>query len=257
MGQALKGKVAIITGASRGIGKATAVAYAREGAKVVVAARSETESPKIAGTIHATAALVREAGGEALAVRCDVTDEEQVEAMVRQAMEAFGRVDVLVNNAGANIMGDITELTPKRWDLGLRVNLRGPFLAMKFALPHMMKQRSGSIINLSSWMAHAILPEVTNYVIAKVAVERLTAIVAKQGAEYGIAANCFDPHLILTEGILYALPKDTDFSEYRRPEAVEAPMVWLARQSAATFTGRTLRIADWDRGATGDAPMLL
>ena len=78
MGQALKGKVAIITGASRGIGKATAVAYAREGAKVVGAARSETESPKIAGTIHATAALVREAGGEALAVRCDVTEEEQV-----------------------------------------------------------------------------------------------------------------------------------------------------------------------------------
>jgi NAD(P)-dependent dehydrogenase (short-subunit alcohol dehydrogenase family) len=149
----LEGKVAIITGASRGLGKAFALDFAREGADVVVAARTETEG-NIPGTINQTADEIEAIGRRALAVRCDVTKEESVEEVVKKTLDEFGRIDVLVNNAGVAWWPPITETPLKRFELVLRVNLIGAFLCVKAVLPTMIEQKRGSIINISSLAAN-------------------------------------------------------------------------------------------------------
>jgi len=248
----LQGKVAIVTGASRGIGKAIALACASEGAKVVVAARTERrDQSKLPGTIYETAEAIQAAGGEALPVRCDVTDEQQVVDLIKKTLDAFGAIDILVNNAAVQINGPITQVSTKHWDLGIRVNVRGPFLAMKFALPHMIERRAGSIINVTSGAALSASPMVTNYVITKVALERLSAIVAEQCRPHNIAVNCFDPGPVLTEGARTVLPKDFDLSRHRPPEVCGPPAVWLAMQTAQTFTGKVARVEDWIKDGRG------
>ncbi|MEI9479414.1 MAG: SDR family NAD(P)-dependent oxidoreductase, partial [Deltaproteobacteria bacterium] len=123
----LKGKVAIVTSASRGLGKAMALGLAREGAAVVVAARTETEIEGLEGTIHTTAEEIRALGGHCLAVKCDVTREDQIAAMVSTAIRRFGSVDVLINNAGIAYPAPIWGMPLKRWELVVRVNLTGAF----------------------------------------------------------------------------------------------------------------------------------
>ncbi len=140
----MKGKVAIVTGASRGIGKAIALAYAKEGATVIVAARSETApSERLPGSIHETVEQIEALGGRALAVRCDVTDEAGVNAMVEQTLAEFGRVDVLVNNAAVDFPAKVVDMSAKRWEVVFRVGMTGPFLCSKAVLPAMIAQRSG------------------------------------------------------------------------------------------------------------------
>ena len=147
----MRGKVAIVTGASRGIGKAIALGFAKEGAKVVVAARSETApNEKLPGTIHETVAEIEKLGGEAIAVRCDVTDEASVAAMVEAALQRFGRIDILVNNAAIDFPFPAREMPLKRWDIVLKVNATGPFLCAKAVLPSMIAQGGGSIVNITS-----------------------------------------------------------------------------------------------------------
>lgn len=126
----LEGKVCIVTGSSRGIGKAIAVGFAREGASAVAAARTETETERLPGSIHKTAEEIRSLGGHVLAVRCDVTSEEEVEEMVRKTLEEFGRIDILVNNAAVAYYAPLLEMPFKRWDPVLRVNLKGTFLCL-------------------------------------------------------------------------------------------------------------------------------
>ena len=145
----LQGKVAIVTGSSRGIGKAIALGLAEKGAVVVVAARSETERPGAPGTIYATVAQIEAAGGKALAVRCNVREEESIYAMVQRAMDAFGRIDVLVNNAGVGTYRPFLEASVKEWDLVMDIDLRAPFICCKAVVPIMMEQGGGlSLIHI-------------------------------------------------------------------------------------------------------------
>ena len=143
----LAGKVAIVGGASRGIGKDIALAFAAEGAKVVVVARSEVEpDPRLPGTIHQTVDEIKAAGGEAMAVKADISDEAQVETTAKSALDAYGRVDILVNNAAVLVPRGILDLPTRHIDLHNRVNIKGPILCIRAVLPTMLQQHQGWVI---------------------------------------------------------------------------------------------------------------
>ncbi|MBW1714810.1 MAG: SDR family oxidoreductase [Deltaproteobacteria bacterium] len=210
----LKDKIAIITGASRGIGKAIALGFAREGAHVVVAARTEkSKDPKLPGTIHDTAAEIEALQRRALALRCDVTDEESVRQMTEKTLETFGRIDILVNNAGVAFHYPAAETSLKRWNLVLGVNITGSFLCSKAVLPAMMGQESGSIINISSLAANerdeGIESTGLAYGVAKAGVERFTWGLAAEVGRHHIRVNCIKPARVIdTEGMRYWVPEE-------------------------------------------------
>ncbi len=237
----LDGKIAIVTGASRGIGKAVAIGFAREGAKVAIAARSETK-PKLGlpGTIHDTANEIKATGGQALAIKTDVTDEVQVQAMVKKVLDTWGRVDILVNNAAVAAPGPFIDITTKRWNLVMAVNILGTFLCTKAVLPTMIKQRSGSIINTTS-RAGSIrvkIPTGTAYGVAKAAIEQMTSRLAAELGEYNIAVNCYHPSQgIASEGFVFNLPPDFDKSQLVGPEKMVKAAIFLAQQDAGGVTG--------------------
>ncbi|HEX5272970.1 MAG TPA: SDR family NAD(P)-dependent oxidoreductase, partial [Gemmataceae bacterium] len=147
--KALDGRVAIVTGSSRGIGRAIALGLAREGCRVVIAAKSTEPSEKLPGSIHTVAAEVEALGGQALPLQLDVRDEAQIEAMAARALERFGRIDLLVNNAGALHWKGILETPAKRFDLVMGVNARAAFLCSRAVLPAMIARRHGHIVNMS------------------------------------------------------------------------------------------------------------
>jgi citronellol/citronellal dehydrogenase len=234
----LEGKTAIITGASRGIGKALALAFAKEGASVVIAARTEQEG-KLPGTIHQTADEIRSAGGKVLAVRCDVTNEEDVEAMIAKALDAFGRIDILVNNAAVAVRSPLTEMTLKRWNLVMAVNMTGTFLCTKAVIPAMIKQGGGSIINTSSGVreSRSGAPSGMTYIVAKAAIEQFTYMASAELSRYNIAVNCYKPARgVLSEGVAVAFPPDYDTTGWGGPENMVKAALFLAVQDAQGVT---------------------
>lgn len=237
----LSGKVAIVTGSSRGIGKAIAIGLAKEGAKVVVAARAETDSEKLPGTIYKTADEIKALGGLALPIKCDVTDERSVNDMVQKALDEFGHVDILVNNAGVAFYYPVIETPLKRWELVLRVGLTGAFLCSKAALPKMIEQKSGSIINISSLAAdQRVLSEVPTgvaYAVAKAGLDRFTWGLAEEVGQYNIAANAVKPAGVVdTEGMRLWQP-DADKSRWHTPDRMVKVAIFLAGQDAKGVTG--------------------
>jgi len=246
----LSGKVAIVTGASRGIGKAIALGLAREGASVVVAARSEVERAGLPGTIHATAAEIQARGGTALALRCNLREEESIYVMVGRAKEAFGRIDVLVNNAGIGSYRPFLETAVKQWDLVMDIDLRAPFICCKAVTPIMVDGGGGSIVNVSSHAATNIFSSTLgadpgagialmgqDYGAAKAGLERFTWGLAAELGPYNIAVNALKPlRPVLTEGFQAQRP-DADFSTWATPEAMVKAAVFLARQDAHGLTG--------------------
>jgi len=234
----LEGKIAIVTGASRGIGKAIALALAKEGASVMVTARSEIEG-RLPGTIHKTAEEIRALGGNALAVKTDVTREGEIDEMVQTVLERYGHIDVLVNNAGISIPGTLVEVTTKRWDLVMGVNLRGTFLCTRAVLPSMMERRSGSIINLSSILGTRVISGGIPYGATKAAIERFTVGLAQEVREYNIAVNALCPDYTDTEG-LRKLSPDMDYSSLQRVETWGRYAVFIAYQDTNSLTGRCL-----------------
>ena len=235
----LKDKVAIVTGASRGLGRAIAVAYAREGAKVVVSARRQSPTG-LAGTVEETARAIRDAGGEVLSLSCDVTDEGQVEGMVRRTVEAFGRIDVLFNNAGVMSMGEtIEDIEPDRWDQIMRINTRGPYLCCRAALSTMIADRRGSIINVGSRAGNN--PKGGGgvaYSASKAAVHMLTFCLAEEVREHNIAVNALSPGPMKSEGSAAIPFNQRDWHQRVEPSEVGPCAVWLALQDARSFTGR-------------------
>ena len=242
----MEGLVAVVTGSSRGIGKGIAKVFAEEGARVAVVARSEEEGGRLPGNIHLTVQEIQQAGGQAIAIRCDVTDEEQVQAMATAVMDAYGRIDVLVNNAGIQVNVELLDLQTRHWDLTMRVNLRGPFLCCKHLAPIMVQQGSGSIINITSGAGETVRPSGISYSVTKAGLNMMTLGLAQELEEHNIAVNALNPGGIKTEGAVLVRPPNFDWTGWDSPEVVGAAAAWLAQQNPKTFTGHVV-----DRGEFG------
>jgi citronellol/citronellal dehydrogenase len=235
----LKDKVAIVTGGSRGLGNGFALGLAREGANIVVAARSETES-KLPGTIYKTAEEVKALGRRALAIKCDVSSEESVNAMVQKTLDEFGRIDILINNAAVAYWPPVTETPLKRFELVLRVNVIGAFACVKAVLPTMINQKSGSIINISSLAANKRVRGFSgiSYGTSKAALERFTWGLAAELGPYNIAVNAIKPlKPIATEGMVANAKPDVDKSDWQSDELMVKACTFLAAQDAHGVTG--------------------
>ena len=240
----LEGQVAVVTGASRGIGRAIAVDFARAEADVVVSARSSESAPsKLPGTIEQTAREVEATGRRALAVATDVTVEAQVQALAQRTLAEFGRIDILVNNAGISYPAPFSQTPLKRWDLVMNVNLRGPVMCTQAFLPRMLEQGVGRIINISSYLAEVMMPGMMSYSVSKIALEKLTQHLAEELQPKGIAVNALRIELMIaTEGWQYRNP-DVDYSTWDKPDAASQATLWLATRDPS-YTGRVVTIAE-------------
>jgi citronellol/citronellal dehydrogenase len=237
----LKGKIAIVTGASRGLGNAIAIGFAKEGADVVVAARTELESKHLPGTIYQTADAIKALGRESLAIRCDVTDEQSVGDMAKKTLDKFGHIDVLVNNAGIAFYRPVLETPLNRWELVLRVNLTGTFLCSKAVLPQMFKQNGGSIINISSLAAderdEGSVKTGLAYAVSKAGLDRFTWGLATEVGKHNIAVNTLKPHAVVdTEGMRF-WQQDADKSHWQPPDMMVRAAIFLASQDSRGVTG--------------------
>ena len=235
----LDGKVAIVTGASRGVGAAAAIALAREGVSVACAARATDADPlRLPGTIDDTVRQIIDTGGRALAVPTNLAKDEEIERMVSTTVEHFGRLDVLVNNAAVTFPGDL-DVPPKRYDLMMAVNLRAPLLAAHAAVPHMKQRGEGAILNVSSAAALMYIPGLMVYGMSKIALEHLTVSLAEQLAADRIGVNTFRIDLpVASEGFLANLP-DVDHSDWEPTEVPAEGIVWMLRQPPS-YTGHNV-----------------
>ena len=190
----LTDKVAIITGGGTGIGESIAREFARAGARVVVASRKQENLDKVVGEING-------AGGEAMAVATDVRVPEQVENMIKQTVDKFGRLDIMVNNAGASFPVKAEELSPNGWDAVVNINLKGVFLCSAAAARVMIPQKKGKIITVSSMAGVSGSPRMVHYGAAKAGVINMARSLAVEWAEHNINVNCIAPGMIETEGV--------------------------------------------------------
>jgi NAD(P)-dependent dehydrogenase (short-subunit alcohol dehydrogenase family) len=223
------------------LGKAIAIAFANEGASVVAAARTEVENKGLPGTIHQTVDEIKSSGMDAFAVKCDVTDETSVQMMVNTTLSRFAHIDILVNNAGVAFFYPVVETPLKRWETVLKVNLTGAFLCTKAVLPYMMKQRSGSIINISSLAANerdsGPIPTGLAYAVAKAGLDRFTWGLAVEIGKYNIAVNGLKPkEPVDTEGMRFWTAEDKR-QGWVSPEKMVKCAIFLAAQNASGVTG--------------------
>jgi 3-oxoacyl-[acyl-carrier protein] reductase len=239
--QRLSERVAIITGASRGIGRAVALALAAEGAKVVVNYASSSDAAQQVVT------AITDAGGSAMALQADVSKLEQVDALFNETLEKFGRVDVLVNNAGITRDTLLLRMKPEDWQAVIDLNLTGVFLCTRAVSKLMLKQRSGRIINIASVSGQMGNPGQANYSAAKAGVIGFTKTVAKELASRGITVNAVAPGFIATDmtselksdEILKYIP----LGRYGEPEEVAGMVRFLAADSAAAYiTGQVFNV---------------
>jgi NAD(P)-dependent dehydrogenase (short-subunit alcohol dehydrogenase family) len=226
----LKDRVALITGAGRGIGKAVAMAYAREGASLALCARTRSELEQAVKEIQALKAECR-------GWSCDVSLEEPVQEFVANVLKTFSRIDVLVNNAGVMTRPvPVTELEVKKWDYTIAVNLRGPFLVTRAVLPQMIRQKNGSIINVSSSIGRSAYANFLAYATSKWGLEGFTQTLAAEVRSYNIRANTVEPGYVATKLTGYSGSK---------PESVTDVFVYLASDEAQDVTGKMLSSSGW------------
>ncbi|MCC6382153.1 MAG: SDR family NAD(P)-dependent oxidoreductase [Dehalococcoidia bacterium] len=249
----LTGKVAVVTGASRGIGKAIALAFADEGAAVVCTSRTtDTEPAKLPGTNDETVRAIEARGGRGLAVRCDVRKEEDVEELRARTMDAFGRCDILVNNAGISFPGNSLELPTKRWDLVMDVNVRGPLLTFKAFAPQMIEHGGGTVINVSSGAAKAVGAGRLSYAVSKAALDKMTVGLAAEMAPQHVSCISLGLELpVLTEGFQLVNP-GANTAGWESPGIMGEAAVWLATH-APEYSGRVVSIAELRRDYTAAA----
>lgn len=236
----LAGKVGLVTGAARGIGRAIAEAFAREGAAVVVVDRPGMNEAET------LAAALRVAGTETLAVEADVTEEEAVARMVEEAMDRFGRLDILVNNAGITQRVPFVEMTVADWDQMTNVNLRGVFLVTRYVVPVMVRAGGGRIINVASQLGQRGAPLLAHYCAAKAGVIGFTKALARELAP-DITVNAIAPGPILTDMVRHRemawfeqIQHELPLGRVGRPEEVAPTAVFLASDDGALYTGQTL-----------------
>ena len=242
----MNGKVALVTGGSTGIGRATALEFAASGAKVVVANRTRE-------TGEAVVAEITAGGGEAHWIQTDVTDAGEVESMIAATVERFGRLDYAFNNAGSGGAGGWTaEVTPSAWDETITIYLRSAFLCMKYELDQMLKQGSGSIVNNSSVDGLRAFPLAPPYSAAKHGVIGLTKSAAVQYADRGIRINAVCPGWTLTPPVAAAIRREPSaeakmiaeqpIGRIGRPEEVADAVVWLCSDRASMVIGVALPV---------------
>ena len=234
----LEGKVAIVTGARQGLGMSIAMGMAEAGADLVICDRVTDD-----GKLDGVAEEIKKLGRRALSLGGDITIEEDVNNIVDKAIEKFGKIDVLVNNAGVTAQEAFLQLPYRRWRLILSVNLDGTFLCTRVVLPHMVEQGSGMVINVSSILAKEIRMSIP-YGVTKAAVERLTLGLAREmRRELGIAITCIRPYFVKTEVVM-------EFMEGKDTSNYEEPIIWqkypamLAATDPQEVTGKI-----WDKAA--------
>ena len=238
----LHGKTIFITGASRGIGRAIALKCARDGANIVIAAKTDTPNPKLPGTIHSVAEEVREAGGQALALAVDVRDDERLSGAIKAAAEHFGGLDILVNNAGA-ISLTPCEFTPlKRVDLMFGVNIRASYAAAHFAIPYLKKSANAHILSLSPpidmdprWFRNH-----TAYTISKYGMTMATIGLAGELAGAGIAVNSLWPKTIIETAALKMVGGEMLGQQARTPEIMADAAYAIFSTNSRELTGQQL-----------------
>ncbi|MGO4552446.1 SDR family oxidoreductase [Lysobacter sp. 2RAF19] len=237
----LAGKTLFITGASRGIGLAIARRAAADGANVAIAAKSTVPNPKLPGTIHTAAAEIDALGGKGLALRCDIREEDQVHAAVAATVEAFGGIDILVNNASAIWLRGTLGTPMKRFDLMQQVNARGTFLCAQACLPHLAKSDNPHILTLAPppsldpkwWGPH------TGYTLAKMGMSFVTIGLAAEFGPQGVAVNALWPRTIIGTDALNMIP-GIDVARCRTPEIVADAAHAVLVRDARGFHGRFL-----------------
>ena len=224
----LDGKVVVVTGASKGIGKAIASAFAAAGAKVVLAARTRE-------TLEQVAAELRESGTEAMAVPTDVTDVDAVQRLIEQALTAYQRVDILVNNAGIGYFGPVVDFAPDDWDTVLNSNLKAVYLCTKYALPPMFAQGSGQIINVLSIAAKVAFEASAAYCAAKAGALALTKVLAAEVRQQNIRVTAVLPGSVHTP-FWDDIPEHPDFEQMLKPEHVADTVVSVCQQPLGMVT---------------------
>jgi 3-oxoacyl-[acyl-carrier protein] reductase len=243
------GKVAVVTGASRGIGKATALALAKEGCTVVVNYdRSQDKAHEVVEAIKAVKA-------RAIAVRCDVSIRNEVEGTFKTAVDEFGKVDILVNNAGIGVMASILETTDELWDRTLNTNLKSVFLCTQVAARHMAQRRYGKIVNISSNSGFGIACwGETAYAASKAGVIQLTKSSAFELGQYGINVNCVAPGAIDTDmlrgnltdqkyaELIDGRKKISSLGVVGKPEDIAKAILFFASDDSRFITGKTLLV---------------
>ncbi len=245
----LDGKVAVITGAGRGIGKAMAIGFAREGADIVAVSRTLAQ-------VEETVRQVKASGRQALAIEADVSRLNDVRSMAEQLQHRFGGLDVLVNNAALrmNQLGrkdsytiPFTELTIEDWDNAINVNLRGPFLCIRELLPLMLKRGGGSIINISAGGGKRGMAGRSPYCASKFALEGLTQSLALEFRSLNVAVNSLSPgkHSIFTDEEKREQLKGNPERVFMRPEMMVPPAVFLALQNGSGVTGQHVEALEW------------
>ena len=247
----LAGKTLFITGASRGIGLAIALRAARDGANVAIAAKSSVPNPKLPGTIHSAAQAVTEAGGRGLAIKCDIREEDQVKAAIDATVEAFGGIDILVNNASAIWLRGTLDTPMKRFDLMNQVNARGSFLCAQACLPHLLKAANPHILTLAPppsldpkwWAPH------TGYTLAKMGMSFVTLGLAAEFGSQGVAVNALWPRTLIATEALNMIP-GVAAANGRHPAIMADAAYTMLTRDARGFAGNFL-IDDEVLAATG------
>lgn len=235
-----KNKTVFITGASRGIGKAIALRLASEGANIVVAAKSVEENPKLGGTIFSAAKEIVEAGGQALPVQCDIRFEDQIENAVQQAVDAFGGIDILINNASAISLTPVEQTSPKAFDLMHDINVKGTYFVSKACIPFLKKGSNPHILNLSppinmdpKWLSHHVAYTMSKYNMSMIALG-----LAGELKKYNIAANTLWPRTtIATAAVKNLLGGETLINMSRTPEIIADAAYIILRRNSAECTG--------------------
>jgi citronellol/citronellal dehydrogenase len=236
----LKNKIVFISGASRGIGKAIALRLAKEGANIIVAAKSIEEDTRLGGTIYSAANEVEKAGGKALAVQVDIRNEEQIISAIEQTIKTFGGIDVVINNASTIQLSNTEQLDTKRLDLMLDINIRGSFLVTKHCIPHLKKAANAHILTLSppinlneKWLKNHI-----GYTITKYGMSMMALGWAAELKQYKIASNTLWPATtIATAAVKNLLGGDSLMNMSRTPQIVADAAYFILNKKAAECTG--------------------
>lgn len=239
----LKGKTVFITGASRGIGREIALRVAKDGAYVVIAAKSTEEHPKLGGSIYTVAKEVEEAGGRALAIALDVRDQAQVVQAMQQAVEHFGGIDVVINNAGAIKLSGVESLDPNRFDLMYQINTRAVMVCSQAALPYLKKSENPHILNLSpplnldeQWFA-----SYAPYTITKYGMSMLTVGMSQEFAHYGISVNSLWPRTIIaTAAVEFTVGGKQLFNQARLPTIMADAAYAILTSEKREISGRLM-----------------